>query len=1167
MDRDLRIRYLQDTQGGLLDTDLSVGDVFYDDRDHELDDRTVLVVQFPPSEEDLRNPLRCASLVPESSAVPGSLASLHKRRYEGDPGYARDSGYGHKDQIAEKRPRLGESSFGQSRDPDRPIASREGRDDGIAPNRFSQHVASRIHHTENSYPVMQQSSTVGGQKQYLSHAHATAYVPYGTPVSSSIHSPKPTSRPPDHISIPDSPMPSQQQRSSEHHKATHFEPVSPKSESPELATSINDPRPLGDQSRDLAVNHSVVHEDDMLASPVPFDEIERVFSSVPQEDAVNHDPDSSIHVEQQDRGSPSHSVSDGDVGTKEPAEESLGSPSRLSPPSRHGDHESPLLWRRKLRKGPASPESLKIINGVRQRARSVVRPSTAATRRADSTSDAGVSVRKQVMSGSSLTRHGSRDAQTPSTEQNSKPLMGKADTAKRGGDTVTSAGSVKASDVTLKNKAHSNSLDREAPLPSMKSAQGRFEAASTPAEKLKSKSSKADGNKEELARCSSSGQPAGTDIPTQLPVIKEGPTQRNAKSGRTSMVNTETLRRSESASIREAAAAENPPVEIDVVQVDDLRNEPWVQALLHKSDKKSEQKRNQKLSAKNLRQNTNFNARAEGSPIASVAVTGASEKKRNNSSQRSHTQSDDLHLDDETSTDHRTDFSEIAPNGIINSSRPSKSKFSKRKSNHATLFDETSKDQSPPNQDSAIELATSERKDPATTKPQTGKVLSEQHVEPASTPKKRSITPVYPGSSMKRTSALKRPSMHPARHSKTTRQGPENLSSPQKASPSSPSTQRRSVSWPDDPVLYIDDVDDRKIDPQIPMVSMSGKRTALKDDQKLDNNAVSTQAPTRSASNAGKGVYPNASASEPINEAVELSSDSEKSMSPFISGDEEDGFEEAVEEVADGVPITKAGPKLSQPVKKTREPSLAEIIVPKQDRVQLSRGSRSPAEYIAGDVDQDSSAGSQDASSSITGSSETEMGSTSNMSSRNASQTACSSGPQDGIDGHNLDSFIKTDNIERASDDGNETRSHNHSKSTSTDREASEQLLRESQASMPTPAQPHNESMKATISPGTQKGQVTPSASRFPSLSQLKYSRQGQRLASARTQQAQSQPTRKQLSESEDSETESSEEDNSDAGMCGNRNDTKNRGSRSEKAFKTLMKSWSINKNGADCVS
>lgn len=68
---DLNIKYLQDFWGSLLDMTTTVGQTFIDRAcGVDISNSIVKVVRYPPTLAELENPLRCASIAPDSSARP-----------------------------------------------------------------------------------------------------------------------------------------------------------------------------------------------------------------------------------------------------------------------------------------------------------------------------------------------------------------------------------------------------------------------------------------------------------------------------------------------------------------------------------------------------------------------------------------------------------------------------------------------------------------------------------------------------------------------------------------------------------------------------------------------------------------------------------------------------------------------------------------------------------------------------------------------------------------------------------------------------------------------------------------------------------------------------------------------------------------------------------------
>ena len=126
MVRKLKIKCLEDDDGNLLDGDLIVGETFVDRPGRQADrrDYTVRVERESPDPEDLQNPVRFASLAPESSARPRKrqrnslLGEATTGRYEVNQ-LLGNYGQGH------KRQRLEDLRDERVHDPDRPLLSSE----------------------------------------------------------------------------------------------------------------------------------------------------------------------------------------------------------------------------------------------------------------------------------------------------------------------------------------------------------------------------------------------------------------------------------------------------------------------------------------------------------------------------------------------------------------------------------------------------------------------------------------------------------------------------------------------------------------------------------------------------------------------------------------------------------------------------------------------------------------------------------------------------------------------------------------------------------------------------------------------------------------------------------------------------------------------------------
>lgn len=149
--RPLRIKYLQDHYGSVLDTTETVGDIF-DDRTGgvELNSTSIVrVVRFPPNRGELNDPQRFGSIMPESIARPQkrllSNTQPTVRSKLGEMAIPEDLELSEMDNSydrAVKRQRF---------DPDRPIRSRE-RDRGETPQRRLSPVrqASSSHFVQDS---------------------------------------------------------------------------------------------------------------------------------------------------------------------------------------------------------------------------------------------------------------------------------------------------------------------------------------------------------------------------------------------------------------------------------------------------------------------------------------------------------------------------------------------------------------------------------------------------------------------------------------------------------------------------------------------------------------------------------------------------------------------------------------------------------------------------------------------------------------------------------------------------------------------------------------------------------------------------------------------------------------------------------------------------------
>lgn len=134
---------------------LTVGYVFQEGTN--ISDRTVKVVQSPPDPNELHNPQRYGSILPESSARPRKRLlglflsaprnSLHDTAYTGN----REAGTFEGNGRSHKRQKAHDSRLYSGHDSDRPIHSREGFEDGLyTSSQSSGRHASPVHQVPDS---------------------------------------------------------------------------------------------------------------------------------------------------------------------------------------------------------------------------------------------------------------------------------------------------------------------------------------------------------------------------------------------------------------------------------------------------------------------------------------------------------------------------------------------------------------------------------------------------------------------------------------------------------------------------------------------------------------------------------------------------------------------------------------------------------------------------------------------------------------------------------------------------------------------------------------------------------------------------------------------------------------------------------------------------------
>lgn len=247
--RPLRIKYLQDHYGSVLDTTETVGDIF-DDRTGgvELNSTSIVrVVRFPPNRGELNDPQRFGSIMPESIARPQkrllSNTQSTVRSKLGEMAIPEDLGLSEMDNSydrAVKRQRLEVATASRRFDPDRPIRSRE-RDRGETPQRRLSPVrqASSSHFVEGSLrplaPRRKHEWPALKLDQFVTDSLGPS--PYGTPTSLSMidRSNQISSGTAKQDGIPDSPPGRTNLQS-----IVDLEEDDTKSESPDLGRSLYD---------------------------------------------------------------------------------------------------------------------------------------------------------------------------------------------------------------------------------------------------------------------------------------------------------------------------------------------------------------------------------------------------------------------------------------------------------------------------------------------------------------------------------------------------------------------------------------------------------------------------------------------------------------------------------------------------------------------------------------------------------------------------------------------------------------------------------------------------------------------------------------------------------------------------------------------------------------
>ena len=1137
------------------------------------------MVQFPPTEEDLRNPLRCASLVPESSAVPRYLTNLHKRRYEADLDYAQNSELRYSSHGADKRPRL-ENSFDRSIDPDRPIASREGQDGQITPSRSLTHVDAHNPPVNVSHISVRGSAEVGGQEHSFNRSRTQAYNPYGTPTSSSVLSPKHASQQPNPISIPDSPQRAKNKIQGDYGRSSQFEPVSPKSESPELTTSIHASHPLSVPSRENIENDPEPTNPGLPVSPLHFDEMEGVISSLPEESFTKSHPAGSDRAKNLVTAKSDHSKKIDSEPIAASSDRIRRSPSQIDMNPSSQRHGSPSPLSHNSRKDPTSPKSLKVINGIRQRARSVMRPASQMKQRSESPSDNDALVEEHDPPTNSSMHENVRGSRRDFVHNTSQAKPRATRTTKH--SEIGVLGNEKATSERIEN---SSDIAGKSAMPVNQDPQSRaetsvrrqFNVVSSPGGRSKSQQSAVTGEKEQTPSNPSTDQPVAAndttsglvgrntqDMPAKQPKMSKSHSTSRDPSSISSDLGKDRNERPDDASVSRsitkkheepqkvvsispsvAPVAGDPSQVVEVTHVDDLKSQPWVQALLKKSDEKEKLRKKQASLQKKLRQNTSSNAGSANSNMISTLPGGSGAKHVE------HLRAERAVIDDPAGSEvlghQRADFLPKRSKGDSDASHTPRIR--------TTESSTTSRGRSEDASDNNVSKrsTTFRSKFSGSMKSQMENHSAEGQPQPTLAPNRRSTTPAYPSSSVKRPSALKRPIYAPSSSQGAKSGDSDRFLASHEVSHSLPTVQRRSVSWPDDPVSIIDSLDEKETRGKAPVGKSNRKIASSRSEGNRANLSKDGKTSEHIAKGAKRAATPKMSLAKSFNEAVELSSDSDKSISPFISGDEEEDLPQVTLEKEKTALPSKAGPSISSQGSNAANSSLASLLALKGDRVQLPRGSRSPAKFVGGDVDHDSSIGSDSTSPSVAEStSETDTGSALNVNSQEASHHSHRSSLQDEVSERLSKASNMEDDKDASSRQEIEIDLYSRNKPTSpndrsnVDREANEQLLRESQASLPSAPQlriqhlSHSgaskvskvpdtkESIPSTSSSEYRKAPNSVPSSRFTSFTNLKNSRNVPRPDVASAARATKQGPPIQLDESESSDSDSSVEEGSD---------------------------------------
>lgn len=248
---DLNIKYLQDFWGSLLDMTTTVGQTFIDRAcGVDVSNSIVKVVRFPPTPIELEDPLRCASLAPESSARP------RKRGFEEFTECVqtelRDAPYTNTfdpeqlivSQRVSKRQRKRNLGSNDAGNYIIPIQSSEAFENAVSQDPLQTSIIQRsssiqVNDSQRSPAIKRVTSLQSLARNLLIHIGRN---PYGTPLSFSLHSPQGLAsfNQRGNLAIPESPS-SRETPLTENPSllTTEHELGNAKSASPELDSSVH----------------------------------------------------------------------------------------------------------------------------------------------------------------------------------------------------------------------------------------------------------------------------------------------------------------------------------------------------------------------------------------------------------------------------------------------------------------------------------------------------------------------------------------------------------------------------------------------------------------------------------------------------------------------------------------------------------------------------------------------------------------------------------------------------------------------------------------------------------------------------------------------------------------------------------------------------------------